>query len=35
VRRLTHAEINKRFSEFKRMTTFEEIPFERVAQATK
>ena len=29
VRRLTHAEINDRFSEFKRMTTFEEIPFER------
>jgi sugar/nucleoside kinase (ribokinase family) len=35
VRRLTHAEVNERFSEFKRMTTFEEIPFERVAQAVK
>jgi sugar/nucleoside kinase (ribokinase family) len=35
VRRLTHAEINERFSTFKRMTSFEEIPFERVAQATK
>jgi sugar/nucleoside kinase (ribokinase family) len=34
VRRLTHAEINERFSAFKRMTSFEEIPFERVAQAT-
>lgn len=30
VRRLTHAEINERFSAFKRMTHFEEIPFERV-----
>jgi sugar/nucleoside kinase (ribokinase family) len=29
VRRLTHAEINGRFREFKRMTHFEEIPFER------
>jgi sugar/nucleoside kinase (ribokinase family) len=29
VRRLTHAEINERFSAFKRMTNFEEIPFER------
>src|SRR3954466_10014304 len=34
VRRLTHAEINQRFSAFKRMTTFEEIPFERAVQAT-
>lgn len=30
VRRLTHAEINDRFSTFKRMTHFEEIPFQRV-----
>jgi sugar/nucleoside kinase (ribokinase family) len=35
VRRLTQAEINERFSTFKRMTSFEEIPFERVAQAVK
>jgi len=35
VRRLTHDEINERFRAFKRMTYFEEIPFERVAQATK
>jgi sugar/nucleoside kinase (ribokinase family) len=35
VRRLTHAEINERFSAFKRMTNFEEIPFERVALAVK
>jgi sugar/nucleoside kinase (ribokinase family) len=28
VRRLTHAEINDRFRAFKRMTHFEEIPFE-------
>lgn len=35
VRRLTQAEINERFSTFKRMTSFEEIPFERVAPATK
>jgi len=35
VRRLTQAEINERFSAFKRMTSFEEIPFERVAQAVK
>jgi hypothetical protein len=27
VRRLTHAEIHDRFSAFKRMTHFEEIPF--------
>src|SRR5215203_4912178 len=31
VRRLTHEEINRRFSEFKRMTHFEEITFERAA----
>ena len=35
MRRLTQAEINERFSAFKRMTSFEEIPFERVAQAVK
>ncbi len=29
VRRLTHDEINRRFRAFKRMTHFEEIPFER------
>jgi hypothetical protein len=28
VRRLTHAEINDRFRAFKRMTHFDEIPFE-------
>ena len=33
VQRLTHQEINQRFSEFKRFTNFEEIPFERAAQA--
>ena len=33
VRRLTHDEINRRFREFKRMTHFEEIPFERAARA--
>jgi sugar/nucleoside kinase (ribokinase family) len=32
VRRLTHAEINERFREFKRMTHFEEILFERAAK---
>jgi sugar/nucleoside kinase (ribokinase family) len=31
VRRLTHEEINARFRDFKRMTHFEEIPFERAA----
>src|SRR5215470_11081942 len=31
VRRLTHAEINERFRAFKRMTHFEEIPFEAKA----
>jgi len=35
VRRLTHAEINQRFSAFKRMTHFDEIPFERVALAIR
>ena len=34
VRRLTHEEINRRFSDFKRMTHFEEIPFERAAGAS-
>jgi len=29
VRRLTHAEINERFHAFKRMTHFDEVPFER------
>src|SRR5258705_6393593 len=29
VSRLTHEEINRRFSDFKQMTHFEEIPFER------
>lgn len=33
VRRLTHDEINDRFRAFKRMTHFEEIPFERAVQA--
>ena len=33
VQRLTHEEINQRFSEFKRFTNFEEIPFERAVQA--
>ncbi|MFN2595948.1 MAG: PfkB family carbohydrate kinase, partial [Pyrinomonadaceae bacterium] len=35
VRRLTQDEINARFSEFKRMTNFEEIPFERAVRATR
>ncbi|HSE30395.1 MAG TPA: PfkB family carbohydrate kinase [Pyrinomonadaceae bacterium] len=35
VRRLTHDEINERFSAFKRMTHFEEIPFERAVDAMK
>jgi sugar/nucleoside kinase (ribokinase family) len=35
VERLTHEEINQRFAEFKRMTHFEEIPFERAIRATK
>lgn len=33
VDRLTHEEINKRFSDFKRMTHFDEIPFERATSA--
>jgi len=33
VQRLTQEEINQRFSEFKRFTHFEEIPFERAVQA--
>ncbi len=32
VQRLTHEEINGRFREFKRMTHFEEIPFERAVR---
>ena len=35
VRRLTHEEINERFRTFKRMTYFDEIPFERAVQASK
>ena len=35
VRRLTHEEINQRFSDFKRMTHFEEIPFERAVRAAE
>jgi sugar/nucleoside kinase (ribokinase family) len=35
VRRLTHEEINQRFRDFKRMTHFEEIPFERAVRATE
>ena len=35
VRRLTHDEINDRFRAFKRMTNFDEIPFERAVQASK
>jgi sugar/nucleoside kinase (ribokinase family) len=35
VRRLTHEEINKRFRDFKRMTHFEEIPFERAVSAAE
>ena len=35
VHRLTHEEINQRFSDFKRMTHFEEIAFERAVRATK
>jgi sugar/nucleoside kinase (ribokinase family) len=34
VGRLTHEEINRRFRDFKRMTHFEEIPFERAAGTT-
>ena len=29
VQRLTHAEINQRFRDFKRFTHFEDIPFEK------
>jgi hypothetical protein len=35
VQRLTQAEINERFRAFKRMTFFEEIPFERAVSATR
>src|SRR5687768_5228788 len=35
VQKLTTEEINNRFREFKRMTHFEEIPFERAVQAVK
>jgi sugar/nucleoside kinase (ribokinase family) len=35
VDRLTHEEINERFRTFKRMTHFEEIPFERAVRAAK
>ena len=35
VQRLTHAEINERFRAFKRMTHFEEIPFERAVKAVQ
>jgi len=35
VQRLTREEINRRFSDFKRMTHFEEISFERAVRATK
>ena len=35
VRRLTHDEINERFKAFKRITNFEEIPFERAVQVSK
>ncbi len=33
VDRLTHEEINQRFSDFKKLTHFEEIPFERASSA--
>jgi sugar/nucleoside kinase (ribokinase family) len=33
--RLTHDEINERFRAFKRMTNFEEIPFQRAVQSTR
>jgi len=33
VQRLTHQEINRRFSDFKRFTNFEEIPFDRAMRA--
>jgi hypothetical protein len=35
VRRLTQAEINQRFREFKQFTHFEEIPFERAVASVK
>lgn len=35
VQKLTHDEINTRFRQFKQMTHFEEIPFERTVQAAK
>jgi hypothetical protein len=35
VQRLTQAEINARFAEFKRMTYFDEIPFERAVRAAQ
>jgi sugar/nucleoside kinase (ribokinase family) len=35
VRRLTHGEINDRFRAFKRMTHFEEIPFEKAVTSVK
>jgi len=34
VRRLTHEEINERFRRFKQMTHFDEIPFDRAANAS-
>ena len=35
VRRLTYEEINSRFRDFKRMTHFDEIPFERAVRAAE
>jgi sugar/nucleoside kinase (ribokinase family) len=35
VRRLTYEEVNERFRDFKRMTHFEEIPFERAVRASE
>jgi sugar/nucleoside kinase (ribokinase family) len=35
VRRLTHEEVNQRFRDFKRMTHFDEIPFERAVRAAE
>ena len=35
VQRLTNDEINRRFREFKRITNFEEIPFDRAVRAAK
>ena len=32
---LTHEEINQRFADFKRLTHFEEIPFERATSRYK